>query len=297
MSLFVHGKALGSEQETLNGQWLICVLLVLLFSKEAMAPITVAEPEVFAIQGKVFTLSAQFPPGSIDSATWSKQNGNEKQIADCHVADNHWYGSYQERAECKLQNDMISLTLRHFTPIDAGFYGLETVTKLGFREKSTFTVKPYVSVSIPIIESHPETIKEGINLTLICKTENGTKPTFNWKMDSAKLANDSRRSTSENGTVLTVTKINPSDCVTYTCVVQNNISQEEKHFNISGDADLLCEQDNGTKKWTIIVIVVISVAAFVACLTYGLSKVLPQEERTRVRSGEQESAVLERLTH
>uniref|UniRef100_UPI00398ED96C neural/ectodermal development factor IMP-L2-like isoform X3 n=1 Tax=Pristiophorus japonicus TaxID=55135 RepID=UPI00398ED96C len=91
----------------------------------------------------------------------------------------------------------------------------------------------YESISAPRIKSHPDAIEKGVNLNLTCTIVKGTEGRFWWEKDSEKIVNNSRHSVLESGTVLTVTEITSSDCGSYKCVVNNDISREEVHFNMS----------------------------------------------------------------
>uniref|UniRef100_UPI00398E923C neural/ectodermal development factor IMP-L2-like isoform X2 n=1 Tax=Pristiophorus japonicus TaxID=55135 RepID=UPI00398E923C len=133
----------------------------------------------------------------------------------------------------------------------------------------------YESISAPRIKSHPDAIEKGVNLNLTCTIVKGTEGRFWWEKDSEKIVNNSRHSVLESGTVLTVTEITSSDCGSYKCVVNNDISREEVHFNMSGDAYPLCNEGSDTTKtrWGIVVAVcVVIVAIAVICIYHKIHR-------------------------
>ncbi|XP_078389602.1 basement membrane-specific heparan sulfate proteoglycan core protein-like isoform X2 [Cetorhinus maximus] len=239
VSLRVGQRVFDTGWEMANRHWPSWFLLVFAFSKSVEAPIRieVEQAEFHFIPDRDFTLTVNFtldPPDTIYSGTWRKMN-TETEIAECYLKpkDSQKGSTQEQQGTCRLQDSSISFTLRNLIPANAGDYHLELVSEAGEMESALFTAKLYEPVSTPSIDLNTGEINVGTNLTLICKIEKGTDPQFNWQMDSRPLANNTRHSVSENGTILSITAITPSDCGSYKCLVKNEISQQEKHFNLS----------------------------------------------------------------
>ncbi|XP_041032771.1 carcinoembryonic antigen-related cell adhesion molecule 5-like isoform X2 [Carcharodon carcharias] len=202
---------------------------------------------------------------TIYSGTWRKMN-TSVEIAECYLKpeDSQKVSTQELQGTCRLQDSSISFTLRNPIPGDAGTYCLKLVSEAGKMEHARFTAKLYESVSTPSINLNTGEIKVGANLTLICKIENGTDPQFNWQMVSRPLGNNTKHSISENGTILTITAITPSDCGSYKCLVKNEISQQEKHFNLSSDDYQWCQKErNYVATYVLVLLFIVSVSALI----------------------------------
>ncbi|XP_061449363.1 hepatic and glial cell adhesion molecule [Rhineura floridana] len=119
-----------------------------------------------------------------------------------------------------------SLLINELQLSDEGMYEVEiSITDDTFTGEMNINLTVDVPISKPHIALASSTVLElSEYFTLNCSHENGTKPTYTWLKDSKPLSNDSRLILSHDQKVLTITRVLMSDDDTYSCLVENPIS-------------------------------------------------------------------------
>ncbi|XP_034995415.1 hepatic and glial cell adhesion molecule [Zootoca vivipara] len=119
-----------------------------------------------------------------------------------------------------------SLLINELQLSDEGTYEVEiSITDDTFTGEMNINLTVDVPISKPHVALASSTVLElSEYFTLNCSHENGTKPSYTWLKDGKPLSNDSRLILSHDQKVLTITRVLMSDDDTYSCLVENPIS-------------------------------------------------------------------------
>ncbi|XP_053125748.1 hepatocyte cell adhesion molecule [Hemicordylus capensis] len=119
-----------------------------------------------------------------------------------------------------------SLLINELQLSDEGTYEVEiSITDDIFTGEMNINLTVDVPISKPHVVLASSTVLElSEYFTLNCSHENGTKPAYTWMKDGKPLSNDSRLILSHDQKVLTITRVLMSDDDTYSCLVENPIS-------------------------------------------------------------------------
>ncbi|XP_054854011.1 hepatocyte cell adhesion molecule [Eublepharis macularius] len=119
-----------------------------------------------------------------------------------------------------------SLLIHELQLSDEGTYEVEiSITDDTFTGEMNINLTVDVPISKPHVVLASSTVLElSEYFTLNCSHENGTKPSYTWLKDGKPLSNDSRLILSHDQKVLTITRVLMSDDDTYSCLVENPIS-------------------------------------------------------------------------
>eukprot|EP00061_Rhincodon_typus_P001886 g16043.t1 len=84
-------------------------------------------------------------------------------------------------------------------------------------------VNVVVVTNVSIVVSVPDVFEGQPEVSLTCSSLTGSRVTYSWVKDGRPLTNDSRVSVS--GNVVQIQSVSREDAGTYTCTIENPISQ------------------------------------------------------------------------
>ncbi|XP_048476552.1 carcinoembryonic antigen-related cell adhesion molecule 2-like [Rhincodon typus] len=120
-----------------------------------------------------------------------------------------------------------SLTIRETRLSDEGNYTIRVDTPGGSNLRANtliISLQVYVVVTnVSIVVSVPDVFEGQPEVSLTCSSLTGSRVTYSWVKDGRPLTNDSRVSIS--GNVVQIQSVSREDAGTYTCTIENPISQ------------------------------------------------------------------------
>ncbi|XP_030643695.1 uncharacterized protein LOC115823810 [Chanos chanos] len=156
-------------------------------------------------------------------------------IVNSHVITGEIITDYSDRFRDRLQLDRQtgSLTIRNISITDSGVYRVQIIS--GKFSEKRFRVTVYATVPAPHIrvrQSHSAVNgSSGPKCSVVCSVENGRDVTLSWYKGKEIL---NQTSSPDLNTILSlVLEIKDQDCITYSCVSANPVSNQTTQLNIT----------------------------------------------------------------
>ncbi|XP_016326152.1 SLAM family member 9-like [Sinocyclocheilus anshuiensis] len=222
--------------------------LCLLLSTGVFAGDTDVIKSVSVMEGDSVTLNTDVKMQRDDQILWMF-GPQERRIADIH-RQNIYIDATNTIFEKRLQmdNQTGSLTIRNIRTEHTGLYKLQIINNRGTSNKR-FSVTVYAPLPIPVITSNSSNCSSSSsssghssvsNCSLLCSAVNVSDVTLSWYKGNSLL---SSISVSDLSISLSLPlEVEYQDNNTYSCVLNNPISNQTRHLDISG----LCQPCAGT---------------------------------------------------
>ncbi|XP_016097436.1 SLAM family member 9-like isoform X2 [Sinocyclocheilus grahami] len=199
---------------------------------------TDAVKSVSVMKGSSVTLNTDDKVQKDDQILWLYKADNPYTIIAEINRQNIYIDATNTTFEKRLQIDSRtgSLTIRNIRPEHSGLYKLQIIRNRIFSHKS-FTVAVYAPVPIPVISRNTSNCsspseRSSQNCSLVCSVLNVSHVTLSWYKGNSLL---SSISVSDLSISLSLPlEVEYQDKNSYSCVLNNPISNQTQHLDISG---------------------------------------------------------------
>uniref|UniRef100_A0A672M9K8 SLAM family member 9-like n=1 Tax=Sinocyclocheilus grahami TaxID=75366 RepID=A0A672M9K8_SINGR len=206
---------------------------------------TDAVKSVSAMKGSSVTLNTDDKVQKDDQILWTFKADNPDTIIAEINRQNIYIDATDTTFEKRLQIDSRtgSLTIRNIRTEHSGLYKLQIIRNRIISHKS-FTVAVYAPVPIPVISRNTSNCsspseRSSQNCSLVCSVLNVSHVTLSWYKGNSLLSSISVSDLSIS--VSLPLEVEYQDNNTYSCVLNNPISNQTQHLDISG----LCHRCKG----------------------------------------------------
>ncbi|XP_016138150.1 transmembrane and immunoglobulin domain-containing protein 1-like [Sinocyclocheilus grahami] len=205
---------------------------------DAGKTVSVMEGESVTLHTDIHRYDAKFDRYYMDYMEWSRFRPEESRNVriiqlDVKTGDIRYYYDERFRDRLQMNNQTGSLTIRNIRTTDSGLYQMYNTFSV-----ESFNVTVYARLPIPVItrdSSNCSSSSSGSsqqNCSLLCSVVNVGHVTLSWYKGNSLL---SSISVSDLSISLSLPlEVDYQDNNTYSCVLNNSISNQTTHLDISG---------------------------------------------------------------
>ncbi|XP_050951193.1 CD48 antigen isoform X10 [Labeo rohita] len=270
------------------------ILCLLLITNGVFGADAGAGKSIPVMEGDSVTLKTKLKVQGDDQILWMFEvNNSDTRIAEIYKLVISIYDSNEIfKNRLQIDNQTGSLTIRNIRTEHTGLYKLQILTK----EKVTyriFSVIMHARLPVHVISSNSSSCSSSSssgssneNCSLVCSVVNVSDVSLSWYKGNSLLSNIS---VSDFSISLSLPlEVEYQDKNTYSCVINNPISNQTKHLNISQLCHKCAERHH---LYTIMPVVVAVVTLLVVFVVLGLQCLRArtiQEQQKAVQTSEEE---------